>query len=206
MLIINGSIRGNGGNSARIIDVIKRTSTMLDRSMEVLTLAEGMPSMGEVKTRLLNSDSFLIVTGNYWNSWGSPFQRFLEVVTAYENTEVFFGKPVACIVSMDSVGGIEIAARLHNVFSGFGCWSPPCSTVVISRVGQEAIEASQARKDGTNEHVRRPSDISVLIENLLISEPLKNTRWLRWPSLGLPDKDGPWPETGPIDYGSNPFL
>lgn len=207
MLILNGSIRGQKGTSERIIKIVRKVAdTKRVTAVEILTLAEPMPSIGQVKELLNRNDSFLAVTGNYWSSWGSPLQRFFEVVTAYENTEIFFGKPFACVVSMDSVGGIDIAARLHSVFSGLGCWSPPCSTVVLSRVGQEAIAASEGRKEDPNEDVWRPSDVQILVHNLLVSEQVRKDAWQKWPNLEFPQDDGPWPEKGLIDYGLEPFV
>lgn len=205
MLIINGSIRGANGNSARIIEIIGGLVAS-PASYEVLTLVDAMPSVREVRYLLETHRSFLVITGNYWSSWGSSLQRFLEVVTAYKNSPVFFGKPVACVVTMDSVGGADIAARLHAAFSGLGCWSPPCSTVVISRVGQEAIAASEGRSDDPNQDVWRPSDLTILVANLIASEKIQKVGWQKRPNLEFVDRDGPWPESGVLDYGYKPFV
>lgn len=204
MLIINGSIRGASGNSGRIVEIVQ-TLVPADE-YAVLTLAEAMPTVPEVKRFLQTQKSFLVVTGNYWSSWGSSLQRFLEVVTAYENTSVFFGKPVACVVSMDSVGGADVAARLHGAFSGLGCWSPPCSTVIISRVAQEAIAASQGQPDDPNEDVWRPSDLNILVSNLIKSQNMIQPDWQRWPNVEFESLEGPWPNSGPLDYGTEPFI
>lgn len=194
------------GNSGRIIGMLEKNAEPLDSgSVEVLTVTEQMPTVKEIKNLLSKHDSFLVVSGNYWGSWSSSLQRFIEVVTAYENTPVFFGKPMACVISMDSVGGMDLAARLHSVFSGFGCWSPPCSTVVLSRTAQEAIAASRNRDGDSNEDVWRPSDIDFLVENLLVSEKIK-APWKAWPHLEFKIDEGAWPETGPIDFGEEPFL
>jgi chromate reductase len=206
MLIINGSIRGSEGNSAKITKIAEQIAKISDASAQTLALAKEMPSIEEVKELLAGHSSFLVVTGNYWSSWGSPLQRFLEVVTAYENTSIFFGKPIACVVSMDSVGGIDIAARLHSVFSGLGCWSPPCSTVVLSRVGLEAIAASEGQTNDPNEDVWRLSDLNILVGNLLVSEKIKQDEWQKWPNIEFDQEGGSWPETGLIDYGSKSFL
>src|SRR6266496_1050564 len=104
LLIINGSIRGSDGNSGRIVDWTRRflgKDNAVDLSQ--LTLADPMPSIGDVRNLLASHDGFFAVTGNYWNSGGSVLQRFLEVVTCCENGPEFFGKPFACAVTMDSV-------------------------------------------------------------------------------------------------------
>ncbi|WP_261387956.1 hypothetical protein [Chitinophaga pinensis] len=65
---------------------------------------------------------------------------------------------------MDSVGGIEVAARLQAVFGGLGCWSPPCATLVLSRTGQEAMAASAGQEDDLNEDVWRMADLSIVLQ------------------------------------------
>ncbi len=130
----------------------------------------------------------------------------MEVVTAFENSPAFFGKTVACAVSMDSVGGAEVASRLHAVFAGLGCWSPPCSTVAVSRVGQEAISASQDQPDHPNEDVWRTDDLKIVLKNLVTATTVQNTLWVSWPHVSLTIPDGPWPETGTLDLDSPKFI
>ena len=175
ILIINGSIRGNRGNSGALAKIAEALITSnLAATASIIHLAEPKPSIKEVYDLLTRSDGFLIVTGTYWNNWGSPLQRFIEVATAFENSPAFFGKPLACAITMDSVGGVEVAARIQAVFSGLGCWSPPCSTVVISRVGQEAILASKEQMEDANEDVWRVTDLNIILKNLITATTLPN--------------------------------
>src|SRR5581483_5345246 len=113
ILIINGSLRGNAGNSGALA---KQAACMLTNEWQqqatMLTLTAQLPTVREVYEQLCACDGLLVISGTYWNSWSSPLQRFIEVATAFENTPAFFGKPVACAVTMDSVGGMEVAARL----------------------------------------------------------------------------------------------
>lgn len=147
ILIINGSLRGTTGNSAAVaIAAVKILEHDLQQAVKQLTLAAPLPSVREVYDLLVDCDAFLVISGVYWNNWSSPLQRFIEVMTAFENTPAFFGKPVACAVTMDSVGGIEVTARLQAVFGGLGCWSPPCSTLVLSRTGQEAMTVAVKKR------------------------------------------------------------
>ena len=133
-------------------------------------------------------------------------QRFIEVTTAFENTPAYFGKPVACAVTMDSVGGIEVAARLQAVFGGLGCWSPPCSTVVLSRTGQEAIDASTGNEDDPNNDVWRMDDLQIVLQNLVTAAAMPRHNWVAWPHTELQIPDGPWPGEGPLDLGTPKFL
>jgi chromate reductase len=207
ILIINGSLRGNDGNSGA---VVKQAAHILVKELgqqaTPLTLTDPQPTIREVYEQLAGCDGFLVVTGVYWNNWSSLLQRFIEVTTAFENMPAFFGKPVACAVTMDSVGGIEVAARLQAVFGGLGCWSPPCSTVVLSRTGQEAIAASTSEVDDPNKDVWRMEDLSIVLQNLVTAAAMPHNHWAAWPHTELAIPDGPWPHTGPLDMGTPKFL
>lgn len=207
ILIINGSIRGKQGNSWLLAK--KAENFLLNNSSastSILNLSEPKPSIQEVYNLLVSSHGFLIITGTYWHSWGSPLQRFIEVVTTFENSPAFFGKPLACAVTMDSVGGAEVAARLHAVFAGLGCWSPPCATVALSRVGQEAIAASQGQPDNPNEDVWRIEDLETVLKNLVTATTIQNAAWVSWPHVTLKTPDGPWPDTGSLDLDTPKFI
>ncbi|MDQ4140111.1 MAG: NAD(P)H-dependent oxidoreductase [Bacteroidota bacterium] len=207
ILIINGSIRGNQGNSWAISKIAEQyLISELSTTASILTVSEPMPSIKEVYDLLNSIDGFLIVSGTYWNNWSSPLQRFIEIISTFENSPAFFGKPLACAVTMDSVGGAEVASRIHAAFSGLGCWSPPCSTLVISRVGQEAISASKGKVDDPNEDVWRVEDLQIVLKNLITATFLPNDRWVSWPFVGLKIPDGQWPESGNLDLNSPKFL
>ena len=207
ILIINGSLRGAVGNSGA---VAKQAAHILENDLRqqarLLTLTDPLPTIREVYELLAGCDGFLVVTGVYWNNWSSLLQRFVEVTTAFENTPAFFGKPVACAVTMDSVGGIEVAARLQAVFGGLGCWSPPCSTVVLSRTGQEAMAASASQEEDPNKDVWRMEDLSIVLQNLTTAAAMSRNNWVAWPHTELTIPDGPWPHTGPLNMGTTKFL
>lgn len=207
ILIINGSLRGTTGNSAALA---KAAATVLTEELQqeaiLLTLTDPMPTVGAVYDLLVSCDAILVITGVYWNNWSSPLQRFIEVTTAFENTPAFFGKPVASAVTMDSVGGIEVVARLQAVFGGLGCWSPPCSTIVLSRTGQEAITASAGQENDPNKDVWRLDDLSIVLQNLVTAAGMSRDKWMAWPHAALAVPDGPWPVNGPLDMGTPQFL
>jgi chromate reductase len=207
IIIINGSLRGLVGNSGAVVKQAEQVLTNeLQQQATILTLTDPMPTIRKVYELLAGCDGFLVITGVYWNNWSSPLQRFIEVMTAFENTPAFFGKPVACAVTMDSVGGIEVAARLQAVFGGLGCWSPPCSTVVLSRTGQEAIDASTGEEDDPNNDVWRMDDLSIVLQNLVTAAAMPRNNWVAWPHTELTIRDGPWPGEGPLDLGTPKFL
>ncbi|GGH83216.1 chromate reductase [Filimonas zeae] len=206
ILIINGSVRGSMGNTAKMAQwAYNSLQNRPGVTSTVLTLSEPLPAVEEVYRLLTEQDAFLVLTGVYWHSWGSPLQRFIEVVTAFEHSPAFSGKPVACGASMDSVGGAELVARLLNVFSGLGCWSPPCSSLLVSRVAQEAIAASAGKEEDENDDVWRMEDMEVVLENLIIAACLK-PEWKEWPHRKLAVPEGEWPATGNLDLESPRFL
>ena len=207
ILIINGSLRGTTGNSGALV---KQAAHILMNELKLqatlLTLTDPQPMIREVYDLLAGCDGFLVVTGVYWNNWSSPLQRFIEVTTAFENTPAFFGKPVACAVTIDSVGGIEVAARLQAVFGGLGCWSPPCSTIVLSRTGKEAMAASAGQEDDPNKDVWRMDDLPIVLQNLATAAAMPRNNWIAWPHTELIIPDGPWPNEGLLNMGSPKFL
>jgi chromate reductase len=204
--IINGSLRGATGNCGALAKRAAQLVHELQQQVTLLTLTDAQPTIREVYEGLVACDGFLVVSGVYWNNWSSPLQRFIEVTTAFENTPAFFGKPIACAVTMDSVGGIEVAARLLAVFGGLGCWSPPCSTLVLSRTGQEAMDASAGKEDDPNEDVWRMDDLHIVLQNLITAAAMPRNNWMAWPHTGLVIPDGPWPYNGPLDMGTARFL
>lgn len=207
ILIINGSLRGAAGNSEAVANAACNILEHdLQQEVKRLTLADPLPSIREVYALLAACDAFLVISGVYWNNWSSSLQRFIEVTTAFENTPAFFGKPLACAVTMDSVGGIEVAARLQAVFGGLGCWNPPCSTLVLSRTGQEAMAASAGKEEDQNEDVWRMADLSIVLRNLVTAASMAGDQWIAWPHSELTIPDGPWPGNGALDMGSPKFL
>jgi NAD(P)H-dependent FMN reductase len=207
ILILNGSLRGTAGNSFAVAKQAEQILVNdLQQQVTVLTLTNPLPTVREVYDQLKVCDAFLVTTGVYWNNYSSPLQRFLEVMTAFENTPAFFGKPVASAVTVDSVGGIEVAARLQAVFGGLGCWSPPCSTVVLSRTGQEAIAASAGKEDDPNEDVWRMNDLPIVLRNLVTAAAIPRSNWVAWPHIELIIPNGPWPGNGALDMGTPRFL
>ena len=182
MLLLNGSIRGRDGNTGWVLEEVARRV-----GGDVLHLAGPMPPVDEVAARCREAPALLVGTGVYWHGWGSPLQRFIEVMTPFENTDVFFGKPVGCVVTMDSVGGAELAARLLGVFNQLGCVVPPCTTLVLSRTATP------------DEDVWSLDDLDVVLDNLR-GKPRP------WPMRPLTAPRGAWPAAGPLDLGSPRFL
>lgn len=201
LLLLNGSVRGSLGNTAAFL---ARAAALLpnDWASEAISLAEFTGPIAKLAERLREADALLVGTGTYWGSWGSPLQRFLELISAYELSPCFLGKPVGAVVSADSVGGLDIAQRLLGAFSLLGCVIPPLSTLVISRVGVAATEADSE----SNEDVWRAEDLEIVVQNLIIGASLRELPWATWPVRHLTRADGDFPAHGVLDAGLEKFL
>ena len=204
IVVLNGSIRGPSGNTAWLLDeALRRAGAWA--SSEVIHLADVHQDLDGLLATLSRADAFLVGTGVYWHSWGSPLQRFLEVLTPFENTEVFFGKPVGVLVTMDSVGGAELSARLTGVFGQLGCVVPPCSSLVIARTAIEAAGHLRTLDEhDPNDDVWSLDDLNVVMHNLLATR--RGLPWTPWSVRPLVAPQGPYPTAGLLDLGSPRFL
>ena len=106
-------------------------------------LAEAPLGDAALRDLIVGSDGLVFATGTYWDSWGSPLQRFLEQATALEAEGAFLGKPAAVLVTMHSVGGKGVLSRLQGVLSTLGCLIPPMSGLVYSLATQVATRMTE---------------------------------------------------------------
>jgi NAD(P)H-dependent FMN reductase len=201
LLLLNGSVRGSEGNSARLLARAER-SLPQGWQGDTVTLAEYTGTVEALADRLTGADALLIASGVYWGSWGSPLQRFLEVIGAYELSPCFLGKPVGAAMSADSVGGLDVAQRLLGVFSLLGCIVPPLSTLVVSRVGKSASESNRT----ANEDVWQVADLDVVVKNVTLARGVLPSSWATWPVRELARVSGPYPACGVLEAGLEKFV
>jgi chromate reductase len=165
-------------------------------------LADYAGTVEELVETLSGADAFFFATGVYWGSWGSPLQRFLEVLTAYELGPCFMGKPAATAVSADSVGGLDVAQRLLGALGLLGCLVPPLASLVLSRVASAAASSDA----GANDDVWQLDDLGVLLENLVAAQGARSIAWSKWPVRSLPRIGGSYPASGHLPAGLERFL
>lgn len=175
LVVLDGSLRPAEGNTARALSLACAAWEGL-ATVDRIALASFDGTVAELAGRLRAADGMLVGSGTYWSSWGSPLQRFLEVMTAYEATDVFVGKPASAIVTMDSTGGSEIAARLAATLVCLGCFTPPFGWMALSRVGVELA----ARDPGATRDVWGPADVGVLAANLLVASRGPRLSYRAW--------------------------
>jgi multimeric flavodoxin WrbA len=171
ILVLNGSPQGKKGNGARFLKFYVKSA-----SLEIVHLAE-KKNFAPVFKKLLQADAVLFMTGTYWDSWGSPLQKFLEELTPYEGHADLLGKPAACLVFMHSVGGKSVLSRLQGVLNTLGFLLPPMAGMVYSLVNQESLR----RQSSHAADLWRPEDFTALVNNLKVAAALKKQAWTEWP-------------------------
>lgn len=182
LLIINGSLGGETGNTAQVIARMKEEFTAR-AEIEVLTLVL-KPSIEDIEKKLLVADGFVFATGTYWDSWGSPLQSFFENATSFEAGDVWLGKPAAALMTMHSVGGKEVLSRLQGVLSTLGVLIPPMSGLAYSLTGHLAL---QGPKSDFQNDIWQLDDLRVVASNLLLACEMradaktKNLAFQPWP-------------------------
>jgi NAD(P)H-dependent FMN reductase len=185
VLIINGSLGGASGNTGT---ALTKWAELLTPHAEIewLHLANHFADPNRDKTRLhsllQNADGFIFASGTYWDSWGSPLQRFLEQVTEFEGSNIWLGKPAAILITMHCVGGKEVLSRLQGVLSTLGLVIPPMSGMVLSLANQLAAETPS---DFADDFWQTP-DLEILSHNLLAAIKTRrehsphSPQWMAW--------------------------
>lgn len=176
VLILNGSPQGSRGNCGKLINNIQK-SLSKTLTLKVIHLAEIKKTSSLFKD-INRASGFIFVTGTYWDSWGSPLQKFLEEATDLEGTDAFVGKPAATFVLNHSVGGKAVLSRLQGVLSTFGCLIPPMSGMVYSLVTALALKTSKSLKH--KDDFWTLEDIDMILENFQLALNI-NTKWKAWP-------------------------
>jgi NAD(P)H-dependent FMN reductase len=173
LLILNGSPQGAAGNCAVLIRKIKKNFPHVQATSVDLQRSGFSPTL---RKKIKAAEALLFITGTYWDSWGSPLQKFLEEATLLEAHPDILGKPAGVVVLMHSVGGKGVLSRLQGLLSSFGFLLPPLTGMVLSLVGQLAL----TRKSTQAEDFWNLQDLGVILKNLELAT--KNRwAWAAWP-------------------------
>jgi multimeric flavodoxin WrbA len=176
VLIVNGSLNGSEGNTAELLALAEERLSS-EATVSYLELCRD-PAMDRILDAAAEADAFLFGTGTYWDSWGSPLQRFLEMTAHTEAESYWVGKPVGAIVTAHAVGAKGVLSRLFGVLNVYGMLVPPMAGFAYTFVNQVAL-------DHANEHLRNElwtvEDVEVVCHNLM--EAVRGGRnWKQWPS------------------------
>ncbi|MBS1716880.1 MAG: NAD(P)H-dependent oxidoreductase [Armatimonadetes bacterium] len=162
VLIINGSLGGRQGNTAELLAI---ASDALEPKAQVSHLElVREPSMDRILEEVQKADGFLFGTGTYWDSWGSPMQRFLEMTAHTEGSVLWFGKPAGVIVTAHAVGAKSVVSRLFGVLNMYGMLIPPMSGMAYTFVNEVAL---QTASDHLRDELWKAEDALVVVHNLL---------------------------------------
>ncbi|MGZ3690663.1 MAG: NAD(P)H-dependent oxidoreductase [Pseudobdellovibrio sp.] len=182
ILILNASPEGAKGNSHRLIK--KNILPILGKTVkaEVVHLAKlkNYKANKKLLRSIQEASGFIFVSGTYWDSWGSPLQKYLEEMTHLEGTPYYFGKPAAVVILNHSVGGKAVLSRLQGVLVTLGCLIPPMSGMVYGVNTDLALKKSGKTKSSHQDDFWSLDDLSVVLENLLLSLKIEMD-WAAWP-------------------------
>lgn len=175
ILIINGSLGGASGNTAVLIALTQKHLALHHANIDILHLEE---NEYDLKTKLTWADGFIFTSGTYWDSWGSPMQKFLESSTQYEASDLFLYKPAGVIISMHSVGGKEILSRLQGVLNTMGLAIPPMCGLVYSLSTHMALILSDSCD--FSDDFWSLEDLEIVVHNLMTAVN-HNHNFKSWP-------------------------
>ena len=167
ILIINGSLGGANGNTNVLIEKACQYLGQNQINFEILHLEEYLKkNQNDLLFKISWADGFIFTTGTYWDSWGSPMQIFLELITQYEASEAFLYKPASVMVSMHSVGGKAVLSRLQGVLNTIGISIPPMSGLVYALTTHLAMAENKEHSE-FQEDFWSQDDIEIIIHNLI---------------------------------------
>jgi NAD(P)H-dependent FMN reductase len=176
ILILDGSLGARGGNTdAALQHLLANLSEAC--VTEVVRLATDPRGSDELEPLLARANGFVFATGTYWDSWGSPLQRFLEQTTHLEASDIWLGKPAAVVVTMHSVGGKGVLSRLQGVLSTLGLLIPPMTGCVYSLACHLVLSEALARDAEAD--FWQPDDFGVIAHNLL-EATIGGRNWKTW--------------------------
>lgn len=174
VLIINGSIQGTKGNAAFLLKLIEKK--FIKTNIKKIHLKDSKLTTQEIFKLISQAQAVLFITGTYWDSWGSPLQKFLEDFTPFEGHEELLGKPAGVVTLMHSVGGKEVLSRLQGVLNTFGFQIPPMSGLAYSLVSEIALETNTSHA----EDFWSLEDLKIVLQNLMIASQ-SQAKWQSWP-------------------------
>lgn len=182
ILIFNASPEGSKGNSNELIKKNILPSLAKTVKTEVVHLANlKNPSANKKLLKSIHEASgFIFVSGTYWDSWGSPLQKYLEDMTHLEGTSYYLGKPAAVVILNHSVGGKAVLSRLQGVLVTLGFMIPPMSGMVYGVNTDLALKKARSMKSSHQDDFWSLDDLQTILENLLLSLKIE-IDWASWP-------------------------
>ena len=177
VLIVNGGLGGRLGNTAELLAIAEDRLTP-HASVSHLELCRE-PPLDRILAACESADALLFGTGTYWQSWGSPLQRFFEITAHTEGGPIWRGKPAGAVVTAHATGASGVLSRLLAVLNAYGMLIPPFGGMAYTWVADVAAPVAPqhlAQEIGT------PDDIGVVCHNLVAA--LEGSRdWACWQTV-----------------------
>lgn len=176
ILIVNGSLGGSTGNTAELLALAEQA--LAPRATVSYLELVREPSMDRIHQAVTDADGFIFGSGTYWDSWGSPLQRFLEMTAHTEGEDMWVGKPAGVIVTAHAVGAKGIVSRLMGILNVYGMIIPPFAGIAYTWANEVALPHAS---DHLRNELWTPHDVDVICHNVL--EVCRGgSDWKHWPS------------------------
>lgn len=181
ILIFNASPEGQKGNCARLIkeNILPCLAESVKTEVVHLANLKNHGSNKKLLKSLHQASGFIFVSGTYWDSWGSPLQKYLEEMTYLEGTAAYLGKPAAVVILNHSVGGKSVLSRLQGVLVTLGCLIPPLSGMVYGLNTDLFLKKSGKTKSSHQDDFWSLDDLQIILENLVRSLKVE-VEWASW--------------------------
>ncbi len=192
ILIINGSISGEFGNTAILLNEISNIirSEKYSSNTTIVNLATTRLDYNLFE-KITKADAYIFGSGTYWDSWGSPLQSFLEWLTFLEGNPEILGKAVGIIITGHSVGAKGILSRLQGVLCTFGFTIPPMSGMVYTLATQESI--CQLKDSVFEDEMWCKDDLNIIVNNIFEYEKVREKcKFISYPTGGEDCCDEIW--------------
>lgn len=164
VLAIQAGLGGTTGNGAILLaHALEHLAPHAELETAVLATA---PGFAPHRDAIARADAIVIATGTYWDGFSSHLQRFFEEATETEGTDLWLGKPIACLVSAHSAGGKAVLSRLQGVLVTLGASIPPMGGLVVTLAAQIAIDHATPEEAADLWCV---ADLEVVCHNLLVA-------------------------------------
>lgn len=182
ILIFNASPAGDKGNCAQLINknILPYLKSLVKIEVVHLAKLKDYRTNKKLAKSIEQASGFIFVTGTYWDSWGSPLQKYLEEMTHLEGTQAYLGKPAVVVILNHSVGGKSVLSRLQGVLVTLGCMIPPMSGMVYGLNTDLVLKNSVKTKSSHQDDFWSLDDLQLILENLVRSLKIE-IKWAQWP-------------------------
>jgi chromate reductase len=181
IIIFNASPEGSKGNCNQLIkkNILPILAKTVKTEVVHLVKLKKLSTNKKLLKSIHQASGFIFVSGTYWDSWGSPLQKYLEEMTHLEGTSYYLGKPASVVILNHSVGGKAVLSRLQGVLVTLGFMIPPMSGMVYGVNTDIALKKLGKMKALHQDDFWSLDDLQTILENLLLSLKIEMD-WASW--------------------------